>query len=152
MLGRGLTRRSAVGDGLQPTRAVVAVHLVRQHGGQCLVNAFLDRQTRPRQKQSWQSCSDRCDRSIRILRIEAPRPSKPLQPHVWWPRDGHCHYLKNLRSKLACFSEFSEVSGFWLVRRSDLTGYLLTSRQMSHSFCSSVHTLCMNPSCVPPQC
>ena len=50
MLGRGLTRRSAVGDGLQPTRAVVAVDLVRQPGGQCLVNAFLDRQIRPRQK------------------------------------------------------------------------------------------------------
>ena len=28
MLGRGLTRWSAVGDGLQPTRAVVAVDLI----------------------------------------------------------------------------------------------------------------------------
>ena len=125
MLRRGLTRRSAVGDGLQPTRAVVAVDLVKQHGGQCLVNAFLDRQTRPRQKKSWQSCSDRCDRSIRILRIEAPRPSRPLKPHVWWPHGDHCRYRKNARSYLAYFSDFSEVSGFWLVRKSDLTGYLL---------------------------
>ena len=125
MLGRGLTRWSAVGDGLQPTRAVVTVDLVKQHGGQCLVNAFLDRQTRPRQKKSWQSCSDRCDRSIRILRIEAPRPSKPLQPHVWWPRGDHGHYFKNARIYLAYFSKFSEVFGFWLVRRSLITGYLL---------------------------
>ena len=43
-------RRSAVGDGLQPTRVVVAVDLVRQPGGQCLVNAFLDRQIHPHQK------------------------------------------------------------------------------------------------------
>ena len=61
MLGRGLTCQSAVGDGLQPTRVVVAVDLVRQPGGQCLVNAFLYRQIRPRQKVAWQYCSNQCD-------------------------------------------------------------------------------------------